>query len=218
MKIDARGKQCPLPVMDAKEGLKRALPGEVVEVCVDNEIAVQNLTKMAKHKGLAVESQKKEDHIFFVRIRVGEEDRKQGENGSDAAAMPPVKTKGEEQAVECCPDAKKKGLVVALSSACMGQGDDVLGAMLMKSFVYALAGQDELPDTILLYNGGVKLACEGAQTLDDLRQLEAEGVEILACGTCLNHYGLTEKLGVGSITNMYEIAQCLTQALTVVKP
>ncbi len=65
MKIDARGKQCPLPVMDAKEGLKKAAPGEVVEICVDNEIAVQNLTKMAKHKGLEVESQKKKKGSFL---------------------------------------------------------------------------------------------------------------------------------------------------------
>lgn len=215
MKIDARGKQCPLPVMDAKEGLKKAAPGEIVEVCVDNEIAVQNLMKMAKHKGLEAESQKKEDRVFFVRIQAAGtegQDRKQGET------EPPVQAEDQKQGTACLPDGRRKGLVVAVSSDRMGQGDDVLGKILMKGFIYALVGQEELPETLLLYNGGARLSCESSESLEDLRQLEAMGVEILTCGTCLNHYGLTEKLGVGGITNMYEITEKMCGALTIVKP
>ena len=98
----------------------------------------------------------------------------------------------------------------------MGSGDDELGAVLMKGFIYALSQQDELPKTILFYNGGAKLTCEEAPTLEDL--LEANGVEILTCGTCLNHYGLTEKLKVGGVTNMYVIAEKMMQADLIVKP
>ena len=88
----------------------------------------------------------------------------------------------------------------------------------MKSYVYALAQQEELPTCVLLYNGGVKLACEGAPTLEDLKSLEAQGVEILACGTCLNFYELTEKLSVGNVTNMYAIAEKMNQASLIIKP
>ncbi len=212
MKIDARGKQCPLPVMDAKEGLKKAAPGEVVEICVDNEIAVQNLTKMAKHKGLEVESQKKEERVFFVRIQAAGEEKEAGKQTELTAQ------EKEQKEEACIPDGRKTGHIVVISSETMGQGDDILGKILMKGFLYALAGQDEIPETLLMYNGGVKLACEGSESLEDLKQLEAMGVEILACGTCLNHYGLTKQLAVGNVTNMYEIVERMTGARHIVKP
>lgn len=218
MKIDARGKQCPLPVMDAKEGLKKAAPGEIVEVCVDNEIAVQNLTKMAKHKGLGVESQKKEERVFFVRIQAAGGERKEEERDKGEENRPITLEQEEKKEEDCIPDGRKKGSIVVISSEQMGRGDDVLGKLLMKGFLYALAGQEELPETLLMYNGGVKLACEGAESLEDLQQLEAMGVEILSCGTCLNHYGLTDQLRVGSVTNMYEIAERMIGALHIVKP
>ena len=78
--------------------------------------------------------------------------------------------------------------------------------------------QDQLPRTILFYNGGASLSCEGSPLLEDLRELEAQGVEILTCGTCLNFYGLTDKLAVGSVTNMYSIVETLLAASSVIKP
>ena len=116
------------------------------------------------------------------------------------------------------PSERKGNKVVVISSSYMGSGDDELGAVLMKGFIYALSQQDELPKTILFYNGGAKLTCEEAPTLEDLMSLEANGVEILTCGTCLNHYGLTEKLKVGGVTNMYVITEKMMQADLIVKP
>ena len=118
----------------------------------------------------------------------------------------------------CAPDSRRKGLVVALSSDHMGEGDETLGKALMKGFVYALTNLEHLPETILLYNGGARLSVEGSESLEDLKLLEAQGVEVLNCGTCLNHYQLTEKLAVGSVTNMYEIVEKMTLADSVVKP
>ena len=108
--------------------------------------------------------------------------------------------------------------VVVLSADVMGTGDDTLGRALMKGFVYALTQLDEAPDTVLLYNGGAKLSVEGAETVADLQTLAEAGAEILTCGTCLNHYGLTEKLAVGSVTNMYVIAETLAKAGKVIRP
>lgn len=108
--------------------------------------------------------------------------------------------------------------VVVIASDQMGEGAEELGKTLLKAFVFSLTQQDKLPKTILFYNGGAHLTCEGSPMLEDLRALEAEGVEILTCGTCLNFYGLTEKLAVGGVTNMYVIAEKMLGAGNVVKP
>lgn len=100
----------------------------------------------------------------------------------------------------------------------MGAGDDNLGATLMKGFIFALTQLDTLPSTILFYNGGVHLTCEGSPALDDLKALADAGVEILSCGTCLNNYNLTEKLAVGDVTNMYVIAEKQMNASLVIRP
>ena len=206
MRLDERGKQCPLPVIEAKKALEASAPGEKVEVVVDNEIAVQNLSKMADHKGLAVCSGKTGEREFLVTITAGE--------GNGEAAEAPVAA----EEVTCTPDGRRKGMVVVLSSNQMGQGDEALGKLLMKGFVFALTQQDMLPETILLYNSGAFLSCEGSDNLEDLKTLEAQGVEILTCGTCLNHYGLAEKRQVGGVTNMYEIVEKMTKASVVVRP
>jgi selenium metabolism protein YedF len=100
----------------------------------------------------------------------------------------------------------------------MGVGHDELGGVLIKGFIFALTQLDELPSAILFYNGGATLTTEGSASLEDLKNLEAQGVEILTCGTCLNYYGLSDKLQVGDVTNMYVIAEKLTTADLVVKP
>lgn len=110
------------------------------------------------------------------------------------------------------------GTVVAVSSDKMGSGNDELGAVLMKSFFFAETQLDALPDKILFYNGGAKLTAEDSDCLEDIRLLEKEGVEILTCGTCLDFYGLKEKLAVGAVTNMYTIAEILQNAVSVVSP
>ena len=206
MRLDERGKQCPLPVIEAKKALEASAPGEKVEVVVDNEIAVQNLSKMADHKGLAVCSEKTGEREFLVTITTGE-------GNGETAQAPSVA-----EEVTCTPDGRRKGMVVVLSSNQMGQGDEVLGKLLMKGFVFALTQQDMLPETILLYNSGAFLSCEGSDNLEDLKTLEAQGVEILTCGTCLNHYGIAEKRQVGGVTNMYEIVEKMTKASVVVRP
>lgn len=109
-------------------------------------------------------------------------------------------------------------MVAVISSNQMGQGDEALGKLLMKGFVYALTQQDVLPETVLLYNSGAFLSCEGSENLEDLKNLEAQGTEILTCGTCLNHYGLGDKLKVGSVTNMYDIVERMTGAKLLVRP
>ena len=199
IKVDALGDACPLPVVKAKKAVSELQGAGQVEVLVDNEIAVQNLTKMAQQKCYQYSAEKLEERKYRVLFTLGEV--------SAPAEQVPV----------CVPDARTD-TVVAISAAVMGEGSEELGKTLLKAFVFALTQQDKLPKTILFYNGGAALTCEGSAMLEDLKALEAQGVEILTCGTCLNFYGLTEKLAVGSVTNMYTIAEKLTQAGNVVKP
>ena len=216
IQIDARGKQCPLPVIEAKNAIAGMTEAGTVEVLVDNEIAVQNLTKMANHKGLVARSEKKAEQEYVVWIEVTEEAAR--ENAGRGAKAPAASQRAEEKEEACMPDGRKKKTVVVLGADHMGEGDEKLGKILMKGFVYALTQLEELPETVLLYNSGAYLSCEGSDSLEDLKSLEAQGVEIMTCGTCLNHYGLTEKLGVGSVTNMYVIAQTMVEADNFVKP
>lgn len=204
--VNAMGDACPIPVVKTKNAIKEmGAAGGTVETFVDNEIAVQNLTKMADQKGYGVQSEQLESNKYRVVMTVGEQTEQQVQETA-------------QESVVCAPVQKEHSTVVVISSSCMGTGDDALGAVLMKGFIYALSQQDELPKTILFYNGGAKLTCEGAVTLEDLKELEARGVEIMTCGTCLNHYGLTDKLQVGTVTNMYVIAEKMTQASLIVKP
>jgi selenium metabolism protein YedF len=200
--VDARGLTCPQPVIKAKEALKDMGEG-TLKVLVDNEIAVQNVMKLGNYEGVAPVSEKKAEGEYEILFHVN---RKSGSM---------EETANEE---ECLPDARKKGLVAVLSSDQMGGGNEELGRILMKGFVYALTKLEELPETVLLYNGGARLSVEGSQSLEDLKSLEAQGVEILTCGTCLNHYELTDKLKVGSVTNMYEIVEKMAGARLVIRP
>lgn len=204
IQVNAMGDACPIPVVKTKNAIKELGGPGVVETLVDNEIAVQNLTKMAKQKGYGVKSVKLGEYEYKVTMEIGE--------------VAAVETEEADEDVACEVPARKKNVVVVVSSKAMGEGNDELGTALMKGFIYALSQQDELPSTILFYNGGAAHTCEGSASLEDLKSMEAQGVEILTCGTCLNFYELTDKLQVGGVTNMYVIAEKMTSADLVVKP
>ena len=119
-----------------------------------------------------------------------------------------------------CGTAKDRGapLVIVLSSDRLGRGNDELGEVLMRSFVHTLLTLEPRPATIILYNTGVRLASRESALIDDLRQLEAAGVELFVCGTCVNYFELKEQLGAGIISNMYDIAAAMTGAGKLVIP
>lgn len=200
--IDCRGMACPLPVVNAKKAAEELSAGDILTVLVDNEIAVQNLTRFGEHKGFTVTAEKKSKQEYAVTMNIG-----------NTAVQ-----KAAEETVSCEMDSRRKGMLVVLSANTMGTGDSKLGTSLMKAFVFALTKQDQLPDTILCYNTGAYLTCEGADTLEDLKLLESEGVTILTCGTCLDFYGLKEKLAVGGATNMYDIVERMENAAQIIKP
>lgn len=199
VEIDARGQQCPIPVVRAKKALAEAAPGDIVRILIDNDVAVNNLKNLAGSLKCPVRDEKFADNDYAVSIKK-----------SEAAAAPAA----EENAVV----AVEPKRVVSIGSQYMGTGDDELGAILMKGFIFALTQQDVLPQTILFYNSGAYLTCEGSESLNDLRTLEEAGVEILTCGTCLNHFGMADKLAIGQVTNLYITAEKQLNATVIVRP
>lgn len=203
IEVNAMGDPCPIPVVKTKNAIKELTEGGQVKVLVDNEIAVQNLTKMANQKQYEVFSEKLEEGKYQVLLTIGkvQEEREQ-----------------EIQSEVCIPDARQKNTIVVIGTDRMGEGNDELGKVLIKGFIYALTQMDDLPDKILFYNGGATLTTEGSDSLEDLKSLEAQGVEILTCGTCLNYYNLSDQLAVGSVTNMYAIVEAMSQADKIIRP
>ena len=197
--VNAIGDNCPIPVIKTKKAMGALTGPETIEVLVDNEIAVQNVTKLGESSGAKVASEKLGEKEYKVVITM---------EGAPAVS---------EEEVACIPD-RRDNTVVVISSDRMGEGNDALGKVLIKGFIFAISQLDTLPKTILFYNGGATLTCEGSDSLEDLKSMEAQGVEIMTCGTCLDYYGLKEKLAVGTVTNMYSIVEKQAEAGKIIKP
>ena len=191
--VDAMGDACPIPVIKTKKALDEAGENAEIEVLVDNETALKNVTKMAGSTGAEVTGEKIAEGQYRVLIRSG-----------NAAGQAGGNADGE--------------TIVVVSSDKMGEGADELGHILMKSFIFAVTQLETLPAKMVFYNGGAKLTVEGSPALEDLKSLEEQGVEIMTCGTCLDFYGLKDKLAVGSVTNMYSIVETLQGAMSVIRP
>ena len=154
IKVDALGDACPLPVVKTLKALKQ-LDGEgAVVTSVDNETAVKNISKMAQEKGCTASVEKISDAEWHVTVAT---------SGAVAVADPE-----QDGAAFCDASAGKGKLVISVYTDCMGRGDDELGHKLMKAFIFAVTQQEELPATMLFYNGGAKLTVEGSPVLDDL--------------------------------------------------
>jgi selenium metabolism protein yedF len=204
IKVNAIGDACPIPVVKTKNAIRELGGSGVVEVSVDNEIAVQNLLKMAKQKEYEAAFEKKSNTEYIVTINV---------NGGEVSDAKPV-TKATVKSDEI----KLKETIVVIDSDKMGDGDEEFSKTLLKGFIYALSSQDIPPAKILFYNTGVRLTTEGSASIEDLKVLEKAGAKIYSCGACLNNYGLTEKLSVGEVTNMYDIVSYLMEADLVIRP
>lgn len=194
-KVDALGKACPQPVIETKKALKEH---DIVETTVDNEIATKNLQKLAQQMGCSCQITVDSPTHFTVLLT-------KGDAVPQTDAAPAVQSVTDEY-------------IVVINSPTMGVGDEGFGKNLLKTFIYTLTEQDVLPKQIVFYNGGVPLVTESSESLEDLKKLAGAGVEIYACGACLNFYGLTEKVAVGEITNMYRIIEMMRTAVRVVKP
>lgn len=191
--INAEGWECPKPIIATKQMLDTMCDGTVLTI-VDNQVALDNLLDFAKSLGFKCEYEK-QNHLYYVKTT------KEG-NCNDV--------------INSLTD-KNGNLVITVTTDCFGVGNDDLGATLMKSYLFALTEAEKKPKTLIFINKGVTLVCEGSESLDAIRALEESGVEIMACGACLNFYGLTEALEIGKISNMYMIVNKMNEASNTIK-
>ncbi|MDR3166040.1 MAG: sulfurtransferase-like selenium metabolism protein YedF [Synergistaceae bacterium] len=200
--IDVLGKPCPIPVIESKKALaKKDTSGVLVKV--DNIVAVQNLEKMANGYGYGFSYVENSKDSYDVTIS---KDEKSPPTPNAAYNGLPVARR----------DAAHRGLIVVISRNTMGEGAEELGKILIKGFIYSLTELPVLPECLIFFNSGAYLTSDGSNTIDDLRKMEERGVEIFTCGTCVNYYGLQDKLAVGAITDMYGITEKMASASNII--
>ncbi len=193
--IDCKGMNCPLPVINTKKYFDSIDKGSSITI-VDNEVAKNNIVKFAKSNGFNHDVTT-EGNLFHIKITKGENMEQEVNN-----------VKKEEN---------KKSFTIVVGSDRLGNGDDVLGEALMKSYMFALSEANEVPNNLLFLNGGVKLVVEDSLVLDSIKKLEERGVNIQSCGLCLDFYKIKEKLAIGEITNMYAIIEIMNSSDKTIK-
>jgi len=198
--VDARGQACPQPVILTRKALVEG-GFDLMELIVDDPSPRENVVRFAGYANCVVEGVEEEGPVSRILIRPA------------AAAPAQERVFARPEPAAKAPDAEP--VTVFISADGIGSGDEQLAALLMRAFLYTLTESEALPARIILMNGGVKLAVEGSDSLINLRRLAERGVEILACGTCLEFYQLKDALAVGRVSNMYEIAGLLLQGRTV---
>lgn len=189
-KVDARGLACPQPVILTRKAMQQS---DRVQTLVDSETSMTNVSRMAEKAGWQVNVVSLDDEYRIDLVSGG--------SGPESTPQAAGRT-----------EAQSGPLVLVVSADVMGRGETELGNILIRGFFHTLGEVGPLPQTIIFYNSGVKLACDGSPVLDDLRALEDDGIEMLVCGTCLGYFELAEQLAVGHVSNMYDIAETMLAA------
>lgn len=198
--VDCRGLACPGPVVACSRVVKQETPSALC-VLVDNPAAVENVSRFLRTSGYTVSNERKEEALWQIQAS------REAVSTSEAASVPQASA----------PSTRGKTLVL-ITTETLGRGDEALGAKLMDNFLATLPELGDALWRIVLLNGGVRLAARPGKALDSLKALEAAGVSILVCGTCLDYYQLLEKRAVGQTTNMLDVVSSLALADKVIRP
>lgn len=193
--IDTRGLACPAPVLKTKETIEKE-DIRIINVIVDNEASRQNVCRFLESQKFEVSVQQKGDEFNVM-----------GKRKEEYFPEKPVAEK---------PETGQKKIMVILSDVHIGHGDDALGSKLMVSFLKTLKEMGSELWRLVFVNNGVKLTIEGSDVLPVLKGLEEDGLYILVCGTCLQHFNLLDQKQVGETTNMLDIVTAMQLADKVI--
>jgi selenium metabolism protein YedF len=195
--LNCQGLACPQPVLRTKQFIESNPQASEFTVLVDNAASAQNVLRFVESQGCTASLQ---------------------QTGSDfeIRAVKAQETMGEPAEKDVAETSQKT--LVLITKNTMGSGDDVLGAGLMLNFLKTINEMGESLWRLVFLNSGVKLTIEGAEALPVIQQLEAQGVSVLVCGTCLNHFNLLEQKKVGETTNMLDIVTSMQLADKVISP
>lgn len=201
--VDTKGQQCPAPLIATKRALKETGTGDSFKVITDNKTAMNNISRFLRDNNtrfIAEES----GGVWTLTVT-----RSPGENLQVNAA---------DYCSSEIPHLAKGDFIIAFTSDKMGEGDEDLGRLLTVNFIKSIKDLDVLPSKMVFYNNGVKLGSVDSPVFDHLKEIENMGVEILLCATCARHYSLEEKIGIGTLSNMFEIAQVMASTGNIIKP
>lgn len=199
--LDVRTLDCPKPVIETKKAIAEKDITQL-EVLIGNPTARENLKRFAETTGFDYEITDNGDGTYTLVID------KTGDISPDAKSFEPV--------CDVQTSIERKGKTYLILSDKLGKGEDELGKILIKGFLYTLTQAEPYPEKILLLNSAVRLSTENAETIEHLKSLTELGTQIFSCGTCLNFYNLTEELKVGLIGNMYDVVDSLNSNIEVV--
>jgi len=200
VEVDARGLPCPQPVIKTKEAFELS-KGEPLLVIVSSKESRDNVIRFLTHNGAEIDRIEERSGEFFVFTKKSE--------GKIQIAAP-------QEVVTCDSQSTGIGTTIFINKDRIGHGSDELGSNLIKAFIATIKDLAVQPRTICFMNSGVKLTVKGAETLPYLKGLAEKGIEILVCGTCLNYFNLKEQLGVGRISNMYDISETMLKSSKVI--
>lgn len=186
-RIDARGLLCPQPVIMTKKALEQIESGEIIAI-VDNATAKENVSRLATNMNYQHEIEEK-DGCYYIKI---------------------IKTESGET------KAENNDFVIVITTDKLGAGEEALGQLLMKTYTYTLNETKPYPRAVIFMNSGVKLVTEGSEALENIQRLAEKNIEIISCGTCLDFYGIKDKLKVGIVGNMYTIVEYMNNASKVI--
>jgi selenium metabolism protein YedF len=201
--VDTRGQQCPAPIIATKKALRESKRGETFQVLTDNQTSLNNLTRFLKDTRTSFSVSESKGVWTLTVTKTTAEDSQH---------------KTEDYCNSDIPHFSQGEFIIAFTSDKMGTGDDELGSLLMANFIKAVKDLDHLPAKMVFYNRGVMLGKDDSDAIEYLREIEKMGVRLLLCATCVSYYSLSEKIHIGSFSNMYEIAQAMASASNVVKP
>jgi selenium metabolism protein YedF len=197
--VDARGLDCPQPVVLVRRAMLEE-EVEKIQVLLNSDIAAKNVEQLARSQGWEVLRKEQEEEIHLMLT-----------SGTQV---------GIEQEAECAYTSAvaEPRIVIFIASSIFGSGNEDLGRVLMRAFIKTIQELRPVPKKVIFANSGVWLTTEGSELIAELRALEAMGIAVISCGTCLDFFHLNDKLKVGTVTNMFEIAQSLLDADRVVRP
>jgi selenium metabolism protein YedF len=193
--IDARGLACPAPVLQTKAALQEDNSAGV-RVVVDNAASQQNVQRFLESRGFETELEQNGTDYLVI-----------GSCDSAQSARPWP---------DAVPSSNTKKIMVMCATDRIGYGDDALGLRLMINFLRTLKEMGDELWRLVFVNNGVKLTIAGSEVLEDLKAYESAGLNILVCGTCLDHFNLLEKKQVGETTNMLDIVTAMQLADKVI--
>lgn len=199
--IDAQGKACPIPLIMTRKALDEISDDETLVILIDNDLSVKNVTRFLDEHQMKVAIEKAGNTYRLTVNKTG--------------VIPESVKEQEYCTIE---SSERYSYAIAFQSNAMGRGNDDLGQLLMKGFINTLPEIEHKPTSLLFLNAGIFLTLKDSPVIESLGRLESEGTRILVCGTCLDFYGKKTEIGVGIISNMYDILDTMSKSAKVLYP